>query len=322
MREKHVLTATEKSELRRFLVTGRHEQRDLTTGGPAAAFIPEQFNAQVYDALKAYDALFDPEVCTVFESNTGGPLDLFAVDDTASEASILEETFADSELDPTTGRIQLPQAPAWDTGVVKVTWALLQDSGVDIEGMLAKAFAVRFARGIGPSLIGALLDGAKLGATANGSATNTGGSEGGSTSIGTADLVALRTSINPAYRAAGAWWLMNDDTLSFLDSLLDKAGRPVLPQIYVGGQRMLMGHPVGICPSLENIGPGAIPIMFGATSYFVLRTVKGEGRLVRMAERYAEYLQTGFKSFMRANAALLCAAGADSPVKYLQCATS
>ena len=318
MRQVRTLSPAENVELRCFLLTGQHEKRDLSTGGSAAAFVPESFNAQVFDALKAYDAIFSDEVCTHIESNTGGPLDLFTIDDTESAATILGEGADDSEQDPSPLRIQLPLAPTWDTGIVKVTWAVLQDSAVDVGTQLAKAFAVRFGRGIGPALITTLLGAAKLGTTANGSAKNTGGSETGSNSIGTADLVALRTSVNPSYRAAGAWWLMNDNTLGFLDSLLDKQGRPVIKQTYVNGQRMLMGYPVGICPSMADIGAGAIPILFGATGYFVLRTVKGEGELVRIMERYAENLETGFKAFMRANAALLCAAGADSPVKYLQ----
>jgi hypothetical protein len=41
-----------------------------------------------------------------------------------------------------------------------------------------------------------------------------------------------------------------------------------------------------------------------------------------MPERYAEYLETGFKSFKQANGALLCTAGAESPVKWLDSAAS
>jgi HK97 family phage major capsid protein/HK97 family phage prohead protease len=314
------MTPAAKAELRRYLATGRHEQRDMNTGGAASAFNPEEFNEYVYETMKATDAVF--EACTHIESDTGGPLDLFALDDTSSASSILGEAVADSEQDPGLGRIQLAEAPTWDTGVVRVTWALLRDSGADIESMLAKAFAVRHSRGLGASLVTTLLAASELGATASGSAANTGGTENGSTSIGTADLVALRSSVDPAYRAAGAWWLMNDSTLAFLDGLLDKQGRPVLPQTYVNGRRMIMNFPVGICPSLANIGPGAIPILFGATGYFVLRTVKSEGQLLRLQERYIEYLETGFKSFLRANAALLCASGASSPVKYLANAAS
>lgn len=320
----HVMTAAEQGEFRHFLRTGKYDRRDLTTTGAGAPFVPESFNAQVFDALKAYDAVFDDKFSTVIESDTGAPLDLFAIDDTEAEATIVGEATADSEEDPgSLARVQLPQAPTWDTGTVKVTWQLLEDSAVDLSPMLAQAFAVRFGRGAGASLIATLLSAAQLGATAVGSGANTGGSEDGSTSIGTKDLIALRTSVDPAYRSAGkVGWLMNDNTLAFLDSLLDKQGRPVIKQIYVNGQRMLMGYPVGISPSLPNIGPGATPMLFGALGYFAVRKVKGEGRLLRLAERYAEFAETGFKSFLRCNGGLLCASAGSVPVKFLQNAAS
>ncbi len=118
---------------------------------------------------------------------------------------------------------------------------------------------------------------------------------------------------------------MNDDTLTALDGLTDKNGRPIIHPVYVNGQRILLGYPVGICPSLPSIGHSNKPILFGAVGYFVVRTVKGEGRLLRLTENpgLIENLKVGFKSFMRCNGALLAAqagspAGAGSPVRFLQ----
>jgi len=317
---RQIMTSAEQRELKHFLRTGEFERRDLTTAGPGASFVPESFNAQVFDALKAYDAVFDDDFSSVIESDTGTPLDLFAIDDTESAATIVGEATPDSEQDPgTLAKVQLPQAPSWDSGVVKVSWQLLTDSAPIIADLLAKSFAVRIARGVGANLMSTLTGAAALGVTAAGSAANTGGTETGVTSIGTPDLIALRTSIDPAYRGSGkVGWLMNDNTLAFLDGLLDKQGRPVIKQIYVNGRRMLMGYPVGICPSLPNIGAGNKPILFGALGYFVVRKVKGEGKLIRLTERYAENAETGFKSFLRCNGGLLCATGASLPVKFLQ----
>jgi HK97 family phage major capsid protein len=173
------------------------------------------------------------------------------------------------------------------------------------------------------------LNGADLGATANGDPNATGAT--GADSIGYPDLIALRKSVDPAYRASGkCGWLMNDNTLAALDSLTDKSGRPIIHPIYVNGKRVLLGYPVGICPSLPDIGSDATPVLFGALGYFVVRVVrdggdKESGRLIRITEApgYAENLLTGFKSFLRCNGALLAAqsgspAASDAPVKYLQ----
>ena len=208
--------------------------------------------------------------------------------------------------------------------MVLVTFQLLTDSGVNLPEMLAQSFGVRLARGIAPSLIAALLDSASLGATATGDLNSL--SPSGETQVGYQDLLALRKSVDPAYRASGKCaWLMNDDTLTALDSLTDKDGRPIVRPLYVNGQRILLGYPVGICPSLPDIGAGATPILFGGVGYFVVRTVKDAGRLVRLSEApgTSEKLKLGFKSFARCNGALLAAQGGSpigslSPVKYLQ----
>jgi HK97 family phage major capsid protein len=279
--------------------------------------MPEAFNRQIFAALKQYDAIFDPAVITSIETTTGAPYDLFAIDDTTSTATIVGEGVADTEQDPSTFKVTLLQAPEWDTGVVKVSFVLLQDAGINIDSMLASAFGVHLARGITPSLITALLAGAKQGATAVGDLNTTGAT--GITSIGYQDLVALMKSVDPAYRAsAKVYWLMNDDTLTALDSLTDKQGHPIIPQTYVNGQRTLLGFPVGICPSLPDVGAGSTPIVFGATGFFAFRKVIGGGVLIRLAERYVDLLEVGFKSHLRANGAVLCAGGADSPVKYLK----
>jgi HK97 family phage major capsid protein len=92
---------------------------------------------------------------------------------------------------------------------------------------------------------------------------------------------------------------------------------------------MLLGFPVGICPSLPNVGHTNTPILFGALGYFVVRVVRDggdleSGRLIRITEAqgYLENLLVGFKSFLRCNGALLAAQGGSpvgtlAPVKYL-----
>src|SRR5208337_3936740 len=105
-------------------------------------------------------------------------------------------------------KVQLASAPTYDSGMVTVSINLLMDSAVNIPEMLAQAFAVRLARGISPALITALLGSASLGATATGDQNS--GSPSGATQVGYQDLIALRKSVNPAYRASGKCsWLMN-----------------------------------------------------------------------------------------------------------------
>lgn len=88
--------AAEQKELRTYLQSGNFQKRDLTTGGAAGAFIPEAFNGMVFDAMKSYDAIFSDDVSTILESATGAPMDLFALDDTESAATIVGEAASNS----------------------------------------------------------------------------------------------------------------------------------------------------------------------------------------------------------------------------------
>ena len=112
---------------------------------------------------------------------------------------------------------------------------------------------------------------------------------------------------------------MNDDTLTALDGLMDKNGRPILhPQYDASGNRLLLGYRVGICPSMPDIGVNATPIAFGATGYFARRTVQNSVGIKPNYEARAEFLEIGFQGYLRCSGALLAAAGSDSPVKYLK----
>ena len=295
------------------------QTRDLgETSLPGGYLVPQAFRDLLQAAMAAYNRIFDEDVCWRFETDTGATMQLPAIDDTSSAAVQVGEGVQTVVIDPTAEQVTLPAAVAWRSGMVNWSFELNQDSKFPATEMLGLAFGIRFARGIGPTFTSALLAAAKLGATAAGDPNKTGAT--GANSIGYPDLLALRTSINPAYRAAAkVWWLMNDSTLSALDTLTDKNGRPILhPLRDENGNRLLLDFPVGLCPSMPSIGAGATPVLFGATGYFVVRDVSSGTRVQVITERYAEYGQVAFQGYKRMSGALLCASGADSPVKFLQ----
>jgi HK97 family phage major capsid protein/HK97 family phage prohead protease len=319
MRHALPMTAIEMAELRTFLISGKFQRRDLTVD-TAGGFIPETFNAQIFEAMKQYDEIFDPEVSTVVATDTGSECLFFQIDDCNASAYPLGEGIADAEGDPFLFQVRFPQAKAWDSGLVKVSHRLLQDSAVDVPDMLARAFGIRLARGISASLIN-FLKAAAFPVPVDQLSPFEG--------IGYQDLLNLRTSINPAYRRGKCWWLLNDNTLSAIDGIHDFVGHPLIKPEYVNGRRYLMGYPVAICPSLPDIALGSAPLYFGNTGYFVVRRVKGGGALIRFTEApgLAENLEIGFKSFLRCDGRLLAfnildespQIHANPPVAYLQC---
>lgn len=317
-RERQALTyALRNGELRESRTLGIATPTQSTA---VSVLAKEGFWDRLTTALKAFDALFRDDVVTIIETDTGAPTVLPNLDDTAAAATPITENTQEGASEPVTSAVVLGVPPTYRSGIVRVSVELMADSAFDPGIFLSLAFAIRMARGISPTLVASLLASAHLGRTAAGSSANTGGSETGGTSVGWLDLIMLRTSVNPAYRATEkTGWLMNDNTLAFLDGTLNKYGAPLFPQLYDGsGRRLLNGFPVYICPSMPDIGLNAKPILFGALGFFVVRLVKGATNITQFNERFAEYGQVGFHSVTRANGGLLAAGGADSPVKFLQ----
>ncbi len=294
---------------------------------PTSVLAREGFWARLTTALKAFDALFDDSVCTVVETDSGSPMTLPSLDDTGNSAEIIDEsTQEQAEADPISACV-MSIPPTYRTGPIAVSLELLQDSGFPISDVVSMAMAIRLARGIGPDLISSLLASAKIGWTAIGCAENTGNSETGADSIGWVDLVSLVRSVDPAYRATQKVnWLMNSDTLLNIDSIINKNGQPMIhPQYTPDGRRLLLGFPIAICPSMDDIGAGKFPVAFGSTQFFVTRTVKNGTRLQTYYEQYILDGRIGFRTFMRCNGALMAVselgspAIGNSPVKVLQC---
>jgi HK97 family phage major capsid protein len=260
----------------------------------------------------------------VIETATGSAYSLFQADDTEAKAfKVGEGQPVPTGYDPAhLCQTQLPRADDWNSGTVLVSLAMLQDSGIDIGLWLASALGIRIARGAGESLISTLLAAAHQGAVALGNLNDSGATA--ADSCGLQDIKNLIASVDPAYRASPkAGFLLNSNTMLAIDSLTSTTGQPLIQPVYVNGQRYLLGYPANICPSLPDIGDSVSPVIgnaclvFGDLGRFIIRRVAGSGALVRMQERYIDQMECGFLSHARLSAALLCAAGTDSPVKYL-----
>lgn len=319
----------ESSALDHFLrATSKYEAKYRTLGigsptqsTPTSVLAHQGFWDRLTRALKAFDALFDSSVCTIVETDTGAPMVLPSLDDTGNAAEPITETTEEQpEADPIMAAI-MSIPPTYRTGAITVSLELLQDAGFPISDVLSAAMAIRLARGIGPNLVSALLGSAVIGATAVGSSANSGGSETGANSIGWVDLVSLVRSVDPAYRATEKVnWLMNSDTLLSIDSVINKNGQPMIHPVYdAQGRRILLGYPVAICPSMPDIGASNTPVAFGATGYFVTRTVKATTRLQTYYEQYITQGKIGFRTFMRANGQLMAvSSGCESPYSPAQ----
>ncbi|OGO35664.1 MAG: hypothetical protein A2W35_05330 [Chloroflexi bacterium RBG_16_57_11] len=297
------------------------ERRDLgtTSGAVGGATVAEDFYRQLLEAMLAFGGMRQAPTSKITTS-TGATMPIPMVDDTHNEGAILTENSALSTtgVDPTFGSVDLG-AYMYTSKLVRISVQLLQDSAFNLEAWLAKALGIRLGRvtnkhyttGTGTGQPQGILDGAGEGVT------------DAPLDIDYADLVALEHSIDPAYRSNGAVWMFHDTTLMTLKQIKSvEDGRPLwLPGLAVNAPDTILGYRYIINQAMPAIANSAKGILFGDFSYYFIRDVQ-DLRVLRLEERFAEYLQVGFLAFLRADG--VCAFPSDMevttniPVKYLE----
>jgi len=308
------------------------EVRDMTSAGgafPGSAggfFTPLEFSASVWASLKAVDDLFDDDVITILETKHGGPVAVPNLVDTNIAAVKVAQGQQSTQDEPSMGALRFSTCPTWRSQICKASIELITDSGVPIDGLLAAAFAIRFARGIGAANVATLLAAATSGAIANGSSVNDGSTNTGANSIGSDDLYMTMSALDPAYLASPKCaWVMSYGTLIAIGNLRDSSGLPLklIERHPVTGELELLHKPVRICPSMAPIGTagsppvGNVPIIFGDLSRCIGRRLINGMVVNRLVERWAEYGQVGFEDFLRWDFAVQTIPGGPSPIVYL-----
>lgn len=299
------------------------ERRDMDDQGGGAFpgstggyFTPTEFVDEVWSALRATDALFDPTVVTMPESGGGGPWAFPLADDVENAASLVDQNAPSNVTDAPISSLQFPACPSWRSGGLKISTETVLDSAVDLVAFLTAAFAVRFQRGFSPTLIAKLLAVAQVVATAEGADASgqvMPKSDGtAQSSIGSDDLAATLAGIDPAY-LANASWLMNESTMGAIFGLRGSTGNLVFKghRDPVSGCYMLLGKPIRICPSMPSMGTsgspleGNIPVVLGDLRRLCIRKVKGGTYIVRGDETFATSGQVWFEGFTRADGGVL-----------------
>jgi HK97 family phage major capsid protein len=184
--------------------------------------------------------------------------------------------------------------------LVRVSLQLLNDNAFDLESWLAGVLGRRIGRaqnqhfttGTGTAQPEGVQTNAVIGKT---------GATGQTTSVTYDDLIDLIHSVDPAYRNSGrAQFMLNDASLSAARKLKDGQNRPLWePSIQVGTPDGLLGYGYTINQDMPVMAANAKSIMFGDFyAGYLIRDVQ-DVQLLRLAERYADYLQVGFLAFAR-----------------------
>jgi len=132
---------------------------------------------------------------------------------------------------------------------------------------------------------------------------------GGATSVTYNNLVDLEHAVDPLYRAKGKY-MFHDSTLKALKKLVDSANRPLWQPALTasfgnGAEPTILDHPYVINNDMPVMAANADSILFGDLTKYLYRKVAGGTTIMRLTERYADFLQVGIMGFLRADGQLV-----------------
>lgn len=288
------------NDQRQLLMANHAEVRAGATspGSAGGYFIPTDTLNKITETMKAYGGLLG--AANVITTGSGNPLNWPTNNDTGNVGAILDENTQVTEQDVTLGQKTLG-AYTYTSKLVRLSLQLIQDDVFNIESWLTRKLGERIGRAVAAHLATGTGSSQPEGLFTNATAGKT-GAAGQVTSVLYDDLVDLQHSIDPAYRAS-ARWAMSDAALKMVRKLTDDQGRPLWePSLQAGVPSNLMGAPVLIDNGIPVPAASAKSIGFGdINAAYVVRQVSG-GQMMRLEERYADYLQVGFLGFLRLDA--------------------
>jgi HK97 family phage major capsid protein len=267
-----------------------------STGAAGGYTVPKEFWEKITEALAYYASV--ASVAERVETTTGADLQWPSNDDTANKGAILAENAQVTEQDLTFGGLTLA-AYIYTSKLVRVSLSLMQDSAFDVEAFLARKLGERIGRalnehltvGTGTSQPQGFVTGATVGKTT-----------ASATAITYGEIIDLEHSVDFAYRNGGRCrYMFHDQVFAYLRKLLDGQGRPLWqPSVQAGAPDTFNGHPYTVNNFMDaTVTTGKKTIAFGDfTAGYVVRSVSG-GQLLRLDERYADFLQVGFLAFGR-----------------------
>jgi HK97 family phage major capsid protein len=281
----------------------KEEQAELrasaTSPGSAGGYlIPPGYREIIIERMKAFGGLM--AYATIINTSTGNPLQWPTNDDTGNVGSILAENTTASNVDFTFGTATLG-AYMYNSGIVKASFQILQDSVFDLNTWLPDRLGVRIARKVAADLVNGTGSSQPLGIVTNATMTITGAD---TTSITYDNLIDLEHSLDPAYRQ-NCRFMFNDATLAVIRKIKDSQGHPLWVPVPVPGMApTINGNQYFVDQAMAAPGASAKSILFGDFQRaFVIRHVL-DMQMIRFSERYADALQTGFLAFTRLDSTL------------------
>ncbi len=268
----------------------------VATDAAGGYLVPEGFRLKLQETLKAFGGV--REVAEKITTSSGNDLPWPTMDDTGNVGAYIAENTQVTEQDVVVGQKKL-QAHVLTSKIVRVSFQLLQDDAFDVDSWLprklgeriGRAEAIEFTTGDGVDNPEGVQPTAAIGKT---------GATGQTASVIYDDLVDLVHSVDPAYRNERVRFMLHDLTIAAIRKIKDSTSQPIWqPGMQAGQPSALLGYPLTVNNNMPVMAANARSILFGDFfSGYVVRDVR-DVQMLRLTERYADFLQVGFLGFAR-----------------------
>ena len=273
-----------------------------TTDGLGGFLVPENWSDFV-SATELFKSDIE-QVATILRTSNGQHFNLPANNDTSVVAAILGEGTAESVSDMTFTNVKF-EPYTYSSKIVKVSNQLMSDNAFDLASFVGSQLANRLKRGINAHLTTGdasskpqgIVTGSALGKTA-----------ASATAVTISEVMDLFYSVDASYRnAPGAGWMMNSATAKAIRVLGFGSSNDFpayVPGMEVGAPDMLFGKPVYINEDMDGIATGNKSIIFGDLKQYYVHEAGGV-QLLRLSERFADALSTGYIAYRRVDGNVL-----------------
>ena len=287
----------------RALAELRGSDTQITTNDGLGGFLVPENWSDFVSATELFKSDIE-QVATVIRTANGQHFNLPANDDTAVVAAILGEGTAEGVSDMTFTNVKF-EPFTYSSKIVKVSNQLISDNAFDLGSFVGGQLANRLKRGINAHLTTGdasskpqgIVTGSTLGKTA-----------ASATAVTVSEVMDLFYSVDASYRnAPGASFMMNSATAKAVRVLGFGSSNDFpayVPGMSVGEPDMLFGKPVYINEDMDGIATGNKSIIFGDLKQYYVHEAGGV-QLLRLSERFADALSTGYIAYRRVDGNVL-----------------
>lgn len=297
------------------IALGIRNAQSVGTASAGGYLVPTTTVAQLLVELKAYGGM--RSVSQIIQTASGETMNWPTLDDTTQTGELIAENTTATTQDMTFGQVALTPYK-FSSKIFAISYELMQDSAVDVVGIVNSAAAARIGRSQNSYFTTGTGSSQPRGAV-TAAASGKVGTTGQTTSVIYDDLVDLEHSIDPAYRANGCSWMLNDSSLKVLKKLKDGQSRPLWLPGLSGlegpvGQPTLMGYNYTINQDVALMAANAKSILFGTFGQYIIRDVMSMTMFRFDDSAYAKLGQVGFLAWMRSAGNYV--ASSNSSLKY------